>query len=105
VLSGPKVRAFAHLIEHGGNPTPDHPQVVIDRHALSVTHGSLLTAAAYSAAPLRAMRRRAGCVQHPYYTLLVELFHQAAADISRRRRQPVAPHQVQAVTWLVRQLL
>lgn len=105
VLSGPKVRAFAHLIEHGGNRGTDQPQVVIDRHALSVAHGAMLTAAAYSAAPLGLARRRAGCVQYPYYSLLVELFHQAAVDISRRRRQVVAPHQVQAVTWLVRQRL
>ncbi len=105
VLSGPKVRAFAYLIEHGGDPTPDHPQVVIDRHALSVAHGASLPAAAYSAAPLGAVRRRAGAVEHPYYTLLVELYHQAAADISRRGRHPVAPHQVQAVTWLARQRL
>jgi hypothetical protein len=105
VLSGPKVRAFAHLIEHGGNQTPDRSHVVIDRHALSVAHGNPLTIAQYGAAPLRAVKRRDGSIRHPHYDLLVELYHQAAVEISHRQGERVAAYQVQAVTWLVRQRL
>lgn len=104
ILSGPKVRAFAHLIEHGDNPRPDRSHVVIDRHALSVAHGNALTIAQYSSAPLRTVRLRDGSPSHPHYDYLVELYHQAAAEISHRH-EPVAAHQVQAVTWLVRQRL
>jgi hypothetical protein len=105
VLSGPKVRAFAHLIEHGGNRRSDRSYVVIDRHALSVAHGNALTIAQYGSAPLRAVRRPDGSTHHPHYDYLVELYHQAAAEISHRHHEPVAAHQAQAVTWLVRQRL
>lgn len=105
VLSGPKVRAFADLIEHGGNQAAGPSRVVIDRHALSVAHGAMLTTAEYTAAPVSAARRRHGLVQYPYYDRLVELYRDAAAEISCRRQEPVAPHEVQAVTWLVRQRL
>lgn len=105
VLSGPKIRAFAHLIEHGGNQTTNHAYVVIDRHALSVAHGSTLTVAQYGAAPFRGARHRDGSVHHPHYDHVVELYHRAATHISDQHHQPVAAHQVQAVTWLVRQLL
>jgi hypothetical protein len=105
VLSGPKVRAFAYLIEHGGDPRPDRSSVVIDRHALSVAHGRALTVTEYGSAPLRTVRRSDGSVSHPHYDYVVGLYHQAAAEISYLRRVPVAAHQVQAVTWLVRQRL
>jgi hypothetical protein len=105
VLSGPKVLAFAHLIEHGGNRSPEHSQVVIDRHALSVAHGAALSVAQYNTAPLRAVQRRNGATQHRHYDYLVALYHHAAAEISRNHRQPVTPYQVQAVTWLVRRRL
>lgn len=105
VLSGPKVLAFAYLIEHGGNRTADEQHVVIDRHALSVAHGSALTSAQFGSAPLRAVKRRDGCAHHPHYDYLTGLYHAAAAEIARRNGEPVAAHQVQAVTWLVRQRL
>jgi hypothetical protein len=116
VLSGPKVRAFAHLIEHGGAachhiPDSKHrdglgcPHVVVDRHALSVAHGQSLSIAQYSSAPLQGMRRRDGTISHPHYDHLARLYQHAAATISRSRGQRVAAHQVQAVTWLVRQRL
>jgi hypothetical protein len=43
ILTGPKIRDFAHLIEHGGDSDPAVPRVVIDRHALSVACGGPLT--------------------------------------------------------------
>jgi len=104
-LSGPKVLAFAHLIEHGGDTDPAGPRAVIDRHALSVAHGSVLSIAQYSTAPVRGVRRRDGTVTHRHYDHVVTRYHEAVVEISRRAHQPVAAHQVQAVTWLVRQLL
>jgi hypothetical protein len=105
VLSGPKVRAFAHLIEHGGGHNPTCPHVVIDRHALSVAHGHPVSLAQYSSAPLNGVRRRDGTVAHPHYDHLAQLYHHAATTISQTQSRVVAAHQVQAVTWLVRQRL
>lgn len=105
VLTGPKVLAFAHLIEHGGNHGPDDRHVVIDRHALSVAHGSVLSAAEYGSAPLRAVKRRDGSTRHRHYDYVVELYHEAAGEISCRDGGEVAAYQVQAVTWLARQRL
>ena len=105
VLSGPKVLAFAHLIEHSGNRSPEQSQVVIDRHALSVAHGTALSVAQYNTAPLRAVQRRNGSTHHRHYDYLVALYHQAAAEISRNHGQPLTAYQVQAVTWLVRRRL
>ncbi len=104
ILSGPKVGAFAQLIEHGGNPTPARPAVVIDHHALSVAHGRALTMTEYGVAPLRSVRRRDGSDSYPHYDYLAGLYHRAAAEISHHH-ETVAPYQVQAVTWLVRQRL
>lgn len=105
VLSGPKVRAFAHLIEHGAGHCPACPRVVIDRHALSVAHGHPLSIGQYSAAPVRGVRRRDGTVSHPHYDHVATLYHEAADELSRFEHRTVAAHQVQAVTWLVRQRL
>ena len=105
ILSGPKVLAFAHLIEHGGVQAPDSRHVVIDRHALSVAHGDALTARQYGAAPLRAVNRRDGSIHHPHYDYLVELYYVAARAVSERHGHPVHAYQVQAATWLARQRL
>lgn len=105
VLSGPKVRAFAHLIEHGADHDPACPHVVIDRHALSVAHGQPLTVAQYSTAPVRGVRRRDGTVSHPHYDHVAALYHDAATEITRIDDRTVTAHQIQAVTWLVRQRL
>jgi hypothetical protein len=104
VLSGPKVLAFAHLIEHNGNRSPEHSHVVVDRHALSVAHGTALSVAQYNTAPLRAVQRRNGSIHHRHYDHVVALNHHAAAEISHRHGS-VAAYQVQAVTWLVRRRL
>jgi hypothetical protein len=103
VLTGPKIRAFAHLIEHGGDAYEDCPRVVIDRHALSVACGRSLSVTEYGAAPLRGTQRVDGSLSHRHYDYVTELYRCAAHAVSLR--SPVAPHQVQAVTWLVRQRL
>jgi hypothetical protein len=105
VLSGPKVRDFAHLIEHGDDTDPAQPRAVIDRHALSVAHGTALSVAQYGAAPVRSIRRRDGTLTHRHYDHVVTQYRRAATEISRFVRQRVVAHQVQAVTWLVRQRL
>lgn len=94
VLVGPKIRDFAHLIEHGGDADPEHPHVVIDRHALSVAAGRRLHDKEIGHAPL----------DNPhYYGHTVSQYHTAAKMISEREGVPVQGHQVQATTWLVRQ--
>lgn len=96
VVKGPKVRDFAHLIEHGGDANKDEPHVVIDRHALSVATGHRLTDDEYTHAPVS---------QRHYYNHVVQAYHRAAQDASSHSDAPVAGHQMQAATWLVRQRL
>ena len=103
-LNGPKTQDFAHLIEHGGNeplprrtakPTPSR-RVVIDAHALSVAAGHRLSSADAGMWP--------GATRH-YYEHVADTYRDAAAVLSHREGRTIAPHQVQAVTWLVRQRL
>jgi hypothetical protein len=94
VLSGPKIRAFAHLIEHGGNLDDDHDRVVVDRHALSVACGARATDVAYTHSKLGTKGR---------YDHVSEAYRKAAKRISKQIGTHVSPHQVQAVTWIVRQ--
>jgi hypothetical protein len=105
VLTGPKVRSFAHLIEFGGDHDPDQPGAAIDRHALSVAHGDALHSVHYESAPLSGFRRRDGSVSCQHYDSVVNLYRQAAELITHDTSARVAAHQVQAVTWLVRQRL
>jgi hypothetical protein len=105
ILNGPKVRDFAHLIEFGGDQNLNEPRVVIDRHALSVAHGRALTSAEYERAPVDGSRRKNGSVSRLHYDHVVSLYRRAAELISARTGTCVAPHQVQATTWLVRQRL
>jgi hypothetical protein len=96
VLSGPKTRAFAHLIEHGGNADPNDPKVVVDRHALSVAAGARASDNAYMFSKLGTKGR---------YNEVSGAYHKAAKQISKLEGRPVEAHQVQAATWLVRQRL
>jgi hypothetical protein len=105
LIKGPKVRAFAHLIEHGGDEDPENPHVVIDRHALSVAHGRPLPAHDYTSAPMQGNWRKDGSLNSRYYDHVVGAYHNAAKQIGEQEGHPVAPHQVQATTWLTRQRL
>ena len=101
-LKGQKTKAFARLIEHGGDKDPGDPQVVVDRHAHSVASGSRITDAAFGSAGLSGKKK---------YGELKAAYTKAAEHINNRTgAQPgeshyVHPHQVQSVTWLVRQRL
>lgn len=96
VLGGPKVRAFAHLIEHGGDADPTNPKVVVDRHALSVATGKRMSDDDYSSFPK---------TQDHYYGHVAKAYHDAAHHISENEGRTVQPHEVQATTWLTRQRL
>jgi hypothetical protein len=105
VLSGPKIRDFAHLIEHGGDKDPTVPHVVVDRHALSVAAGHRMSDEDYSKAPLAGTKRKDGSLNRRNYDHVVSHYHEAARQISEKEGQPIAGHQVQAVTWLAQQRL
>lgn len=105
VLKGPKINDFAHLIEHGGDEKKDEPHVVVDRHALGVAAGHALTDADYGSAPMSGTPRKDGTMNRRYYDHVVGKYHEAAKQISEKEGEPLAGHQVQAVTWLVRQRL
>jgi hypothetical protein len=92
VFTGPKIKSFARLIHSGGD---DH-SVVVDRHAYSVASGARASDAAYGHSGLGKNKR---------YRELEDVYRAAAAHISNHEGTTVHPHQVQAVTWLVRQRL
>lgn len=95
VLAGPKTRAFAHLIEHGGNHHDDEQDhVVIDRHALSVAAGTRASDTAYERSRLGTKGR---------YDEVSKVYRKAAKIISKKEGRHISPHQVQAVTWITRQ--
>lgn len=105
ILTGPKIRDFAHLIEFSGDRDPNNPRVVIDRHALSVAHGRALTSDEYGTAPLKGRRRADGSIMRHHYDYVVAVYHRAAKRINARTINGVRPYQVQATTWLVRRRL
>jgi len=100
VLKGNKVRAFAHLIEHGGNADNDKPEVCVDRHAHSVASGARITDEAFGISGLKSKKK---------YDQVKSAYIQAAKHINERSGAKIGdshythPHQVQAITWLVRQ--
>lgn len=100
VLKGNKIKAFGHLIEHGGDKDPSNPRVVVDRHALSVAAGRRLTDE--ETAPAQA-----AMANHHYYKHTENLYHQAAQHINKRDGREgddqIKPHELQAATWLVQQ--
>ncbi|MFF7198162.1 hypothetical protein ACFZAM_31200 [Streptomyces sp. NPDC008079] len=98
VLKGPKTADFAHLIEHGGNDEKGRPseRVVVDRHALSVAAGRRLTSDDAAGFPTGSRH---------YYEHAAKQFRTAAAIASDREGRHIAPHEMQATTWLVRQRL
>lgn len=104
VLTAPKTYAFAHLISTGGKDSDtgaNLDDVVIDRHALSVAAGRRVTDA--DPEDVRAM---GNVLKNPfYYNHVANAYRDAAKRISAEEGREIAPHQVQAVTWLARQRL
>lgn len=100
VLTGPKTRAFGHLIEHGGDSPEDlakgEHQVCVDRHAYSVACGARASDIAYGQSGLGGKQR---------YQQATDVYKDAAKRISKKEGEDIHPHQVQATTWLVRQRL
>jgi len=96
VLKAPKTAAFAHLIEHGGDTEADvksgKEKVVIDRHAMSVAAGHRLTDAEKDGMPIG---------QDQHYEHVAHHYRVAAKELSAHYGRHIAPHQVQAATWLV----
>ncbi|WP_433287779.1 DUF7178 family protein [Pseudonocardia sp. CA-142604] len=100
VLAGYKSNAFAHLLYYGGDSPEDETagcsRVCIDRHAYSVLCGARANDAAYGASGLQGRSR---------YEEAADFYRSAAATLSKREGRRIAPHQVQATTWIVRQRL
>lgn len=96
--SGQKIKAFASLIENGGDVDPNSPKVVMDRHALGVTHGDYADEAAYDLAGIGGTARKG--VYEGYSNHFID-----AANQLRAQGHDVNPHQLQAITWLTRQRL
>lgn len=93
--SSPKTRAFARLIRNGGDmPGDTEGDVVIDRHAMTVAMGQRLPKKVADNAPIGNKR---------YYDYVADQYREAARQISERDGTPVAPHQLQAITWLQQQ--
>jgi hypothetical protein len=93
-LPSPKINAFAHLIQHGGDEPGDTTgHIVIDRHALSAAVGRRLTKAELDKAPLQHQNT---------YQYVADQYRLAAAELARRGEH-IAPHQLQAITWLHQQ--
>lgn len=100
VLQAPKTNAFGRLLALGG----DHPedslgQVVVDRHALSVAAGRRLTKSDTEgkgefSSPIG---------KEPFYGHAADMYREAAKMISERDGEEIAPHQLQAITWLRQQ--
>jgi hypothetical protein len=95
-----KIKAFAHLIHHGGNEDDNNPKVVIDRHAASVAAGKRLSD--------EDMKPMSNAISNEhYYNHVVKQYKDAADHINKRDNltgaDKVQPHHVQAATWLVRQ--
>jgi len=93
-LKGQKTKAFAHLIEHGGNGPSQHKHVVVDRHAYSVAAGARITDQAFGQAGLKGKKK---------YEEVSHAYRKAAEHLSKEHGIEIHPHQVQAVTWLARQ--
>lgn len=98
VLKAPKTKAFAHLIEHGGDSPEDaeagRSHVVVDRHALSVAAGRRLGKEDADSVPFGEGSKER------YYDHVADKYREAAGRLSAELGQRIAPHQVQAVTWL-----
>jgi hypothetical protein len=100
VLNGPKVRAFASLIEHGGQTDEDvangTQKVVIDRHALATAVGRRLSDKDAASAPIG---------QEPYYGHVASEYDEASRQLSLHYGRHIPAEVVQAGVWLRQQRL
>jgi hypothetical protein len=100
VLKSPKTNAFGVLGALGADhPEDEHGRVVVDRHAMSVAAGKRLmkedvSGKGENATPIGNDR---------FYEHVADMYRHAARDISEETGQEIAPHQLQAITWLVQQ--
>ena len=101
VLMRYKTNAFAHLVFHGGDSPKDKAtgtsRVCVDRHAYSVACGARANEVAYNASGVSHKRRS--------YENAANCYRQAADILADREGHHVAPHQVQAAIWIIRQQL
>jgi hypothetical protein len=113
-----KTSAFYRLMKNGGDK-PDDTQgdVVIDRHALSVAAGHRLTKDQTDTPSYADVRKehpefsedevkayRSSLPPAPVgsaysYQHIADMYREAAKIISERDGTPIAPHQLQAITW------
>ncbi len=100
VLKSPKTNAFGVLGALGADhPDDEHGRVVVDRHAMSVAAGKRLMkedvgGKGENASPIG---------DDFFYEHVADMYRHAARDISEQTGQEIAPHQLQAITWLVQQ--
>lgn len=100
VLKGQKTGAFARLLHYAGNKDDANPEVVVDRHAYSVATGARVSDDAFGKAGLSGKKK---------YGMLKDAYIRAAAHINDQNGAKLGddhylhPHQIQAITWLVRQ--
>jgi hypothetical protein len=100
VLKTPKTNAFGVLGALGADhPEDEHGRVVVDRHAMSVAAGKRLlkedvSGKGENASPIG---------DDFFYEHVADMYRHAARDISEQTGQEIAPHQLQAITWLVQQ--
>ena len=109
VLISPKTRSFAHLLAQGDD-SPDDPygHVVIDAHALNVAAGGDIRGATYKSDKTRKKILPedlppigSDVRAHEY---VGDMYRQAAKYVSERDGVLIAPHQMQAVTWVAQVL-
>lgn len=100
VLKTPKVNAFGRLIALGrDHPEDELGQVVVDRHAMSVAAGKRLLKE-----DVNGKGERASPIgKDPFYSHVADMYREAAFRISQREGEEIAPHQLQAITWLYQQ--
>jgi hypothetical protein len=104
VLGGSKTRAFAHLIEHGGRDPQtgdlDMHNVCVDTHALSVATGNRQNSKSAIQSGIFNKRRKKNNGLNPHYEDVADAYRTAARILSEKHGTTIAPHQVQAATWL-----
>jgi hypothetical protein len=100
VLKSPKTNAFGLLLSLGADhPDDEHGRVVVDRHAMSVAAGRRLMKEDVNGKG----ENRSPIGDEYFYEHVADMYREAARVISEREGQEIAPHQLQAITWLRQQ--